>query len=144
MEFRIKTAHEARSTSIYRTGDAETWELEEATRRAAELLNRPGMVNVSVGNSEHEFRLWAPGVEAPVNFRMGARETPRWSDWFVDVEIDGRRWVYRPLADLRDHREAAELHQRLDDLDVDDSLMGRVWVGASDGGEEYEYGGDQD
>jgi hypothetical protein len=145
MKFHIKTAHEARGASTYRTGDADAWDLDEAVRRAVELLfGRPGTTWVSVGNSEHEFRLWASDLSDVGNFTMGADGTPRWDRWYVDVELSGRCWVYRPLADLQDEDDASPLVIALERLGADESVVGRVWTGTSDGGEGYEYRSDQD
>jgi hypothetical protein len=61
----------------------------------------------------------------------------RWAEWYVDVEINGHRWRYRPLADLErfEHggRRSPTRRRRATYPDVT-----RIWVGRSDGSEEYE------
>lgn len=121
-------------TSRYRLADGETgtWELPEAEEIAYNLLKLRHARYVTFGNGEHEFRMWGDNVTDYGNFN---HPHIRWSDWFVDVEINGRRWRYRPVADLDGYEAADELGGAAANLYPD---VTRVWTGASDGSEEYE------
>lgn len=117
-------------TRRYRTGStselAERWNLPEAAEIAIALQNgRSGATSwVTIGDGgSHEFRLFAEDVSGG-----------RWADWYVDVEMAGRRWRYRPMADLDNMAEADETAAEVEELDE----ITKIWVGASDGSEEYE------
>jgi hypothetical protein len=120
--------------SRYRAGGEEAWDLTEACAMAHDLLHEREARYVTVGNGEHEFRMWgdSPG---DLQFFKQTDTGPRWSDWYVDVRIGEHRWQYQPVADISDQDAAVDLvveARKLDEVD-------RVWAGASDGTEEYEY-----
>jgi hypothetical protein len=108
----------------YRHGDVAEWDLAEAAELAVELLDRGvGTQYVTVGNGEHEFRL------------MGEDQGERHAEWFVDAQIGETRWRYRPMADLDDYPAADDLAEQAAALAPD---VSRIWVGRSDGSEEFE------
>jgi hypothetical protein len=121
-----------RGQSRYRTGDSSEWDLAEAEGIANDLLLERQPIYVSFGNGEHEFRAWGGDSDGFGDFRDNGAG-PRRSDWYVDVEIAGRRWHYRPLADLRDYSEADELAEEAAALAPD---VTTIWVGKSDGSVE--------
>ena len=123
-----------RGQSRYRTRDSSDWDLAEAEQIAFGLLESRGARYVTFGNGEHEFRMWGENVQDAGNFTV-TDTGPRWSDWYVDAEINGHRWVYRPVADLGDYGDADNLAEEAAELHPD---VTRVWVGCSDGGEELE------
>lgn len=115
--------HGGRGTSLYRAGGVAEWDLAEAAEIAQGLLDGGRGEYVTVGNSEHEFRL------------LPDNEGDRHAEWYVDVEVGDRRWRYRPLADISDYEAADELAASAAN-DLPD--ITRVWIGRSDGGEEYD------
>lgn len=119
----------------YRQGDVDRWPLDEAAAIALDLAERRNADHVSIGNGDHEFRRWNESPSFTGNFN----DTPtglRWADWYVDAEVRARRWVYHPVADMNDFDTAAEIADRAKELLPD---VTRIWVGASDGSEEYEH-----
>lgn len=105
---------------------ADRLELPDAAQRAVELFDGGnGRLVVKVANSEHEMTLY------PEN-----DETERQRDWFVDVELLGRRWRYREFADTDDFHAVDELSEIATMLYPD---VTKVWYGKSDGSEEYEF-----
>lgn len=121
---------------------AQVWDLPEAEETAFRLLTRMSetgrAVYASFGNGEHEFRMWADGITDHGDFN---RPGLRWADWYVDVEINGHRWRYRPCADLSDDDQADELAELALTLRP---AVTKVWFGASDGSEEWAaHGGEE-
>lgn len=119
----------------YRSGDNSDglWDnLSEAEEFAYDLLTTGRYTYVTVGDGEHEFRMWRPGVTSFGEFN---HPDVRWSDWYVDVEINGRRWRYRPIADLDDYDAADELGEVAATLYPD---VTRIWWGSSDTGQEFQ------
>jgi hypothetical protein len=113
----------------YRHGGQDEFDLREATDLAADLLERnTGTLSVTVGNGEHEFRLIGPDADIE-----------RHASWYVDVQIGELRWQYRPMADLGDYGDADGLAEEAAALYPD---VTKIWVGRSDGSEEYESGVD--
>lgn len=111
----------------YRHGGQAEFELREATDLAADLLERnTGTEYVTVGNGEHEFRLYGEQTMATDG---------RYAAWYVDAELAEHRWRYRPLADLGDYGDADGLAEEAAALYPD---VTKIWVGRSDGTEEYE------
>jgi hypothetical protein len=109
-------------TRRYRHGGQADFELAEAVNLAGELFERNrDAEHVTVGNAEHEFRLCAADAE-------------RHADWYVDAEVAGYRLRYRPMADLDGYDAADELAAALEQMDE----VRRIWMGASDGSEDYE------
>ncbi|MEU7904092.1 hypothetical protein [Actinoplanes sp. NPDC049118] len=129
----IQIDTESRGTSRFRAGGAETWDIEEAEALAFPLLESRRARYVTFGNGEHEFRIWGENVSDLGNFN-DTDTGPRWSDWYVDVEINGHRWVYRPCAELSEYPDADELAETAASLAPD---VTRVWLGRSDGSEEH-------
>lgn len=125
-----------RGSARYRINDGEidTWDdILDAEAIAYSLLGSSGrVVYVSFGNGEHEFRRWADDVTEHHNFDHPGI---RWAEWYVDVEINGHRWRYRPVADLDDQEAADGIADLASELRPD---ITRMWVGRSDGSEEYE------
>lgn len=122
------------SNGRYREGDDNEWDLTEAERIAFELLESSSRVrSITVGNGTHEFRMWNPNV---TDFGQFSHPGGRWSTWYVDAEINGRRWRYRPLADLDGWEDADLLSEEVAELHPD---VTKVWTGASDGSKEFEY-----
>lgn len=130
----VQTQMPRSGTSRYRVGDEDAWDLTEAEGIAYGLLVAYEPNYVTFGNGEHEFRAWAKDVTYIGNF-TDTHTGPRWSQWYVDVEIDGHRWVYRPVADLDDHAAANALAELAATLHPD---VTRIWVGESDGACEFE------
>lgn len=129
----VQTYTAARGSARYRAGDVDRWDsISEAAGVAASLLPRGRTAYVTVGNGEHELRMWRDDAEA-FGSLSDTPTGPRWAEWFVDVEIDGRRWQYRPLADLSEFDEADELAEAAAGLASEG--VTRVWVGRSDGSE---------
>lgn len=122
MNYGIDIQSSRGSKSRYRADGEERWDLGEAAEIAAGLLETRSATYVTVGDGEHEFRLCRVDVE-------------RWAEWFVDAEMVGRRWRYRPLADLGDYGDADNLAEEAAELHPD---VTRVWIGRSDGSEEQE------
>lgn len=121
-----------RGASRYRADEVETWELDEAAERAFALLHSRQAAYVTVGDGNHELRIWGDVDHSSYG---NLSHNGRWAEWYVDVEINGRRWQYQPLADLDDWdaadsvaEEACELHPHVK----------KLWVGRSDGSEESE------
>lgn len=145
-EYGISTAGNGISTAQYRRGGESRWSLTEAAEIAVGLLGGRSGSYVSVGNGDHEFRLWANSPEyVPSNYDQ-TPTGPRWAAWYVDVAMVGKRWVYRPLADIGDYEEARNLADELADLPMftrdevrDDDGEPLCWIGASDGSETYEH-----
>jgi hypothetical protein len=121
-------------SSRYRAGDTDSMGTPRGGRvRLREAARLAGASPTSAfGNGDHEFRMWATTVDGFVNFDHPGL---RWAEWYVDVEINGHRWRYRPLADLDDADKADGLATRAAELYPD---VTRIWVGRSDGSEEYE------
>lgn len=109
--------------------------LTEAEEKAHELLIGRNAVHVTVGDGEHEFRMWAHDAEGRYLSSNFDRPGLRWADWYVDAEINGRRWRYQPIADIDTFSAAEDVAERACGLYPD---VTRVWVGASDGSEEFE------
>jgi hypothetical protein len=118
----------------YRAAGEDRWDLTEAAAMAYDLLKGRDARYVTVGNGYHEFLMWGSDTGELGNFHDSGTG-PRWSDWFVDVEINGHRWVYRPVFGISDQDTADNLVREARKLDEVD----RVWSGRSDGAEEYEY-----
>jgi hypothetical protein len=131
-----------RSTNVgrYRMEGEDRWDLEEAERIAYRLLAECDLVYVSIGNGGHEFRMWGTAVARESSWKNFTGPDLRWAPWYVDVEINGHRWRYRPVADLRDLAAADELAEYVAELHPH---VTRVWVGASDGSEEFEHETDE-
>lgn len=117
--------------SRYSLGNVNTWDLADAAGLALELFHARRPVYVSFGNGDHEFRMWGDDVSEFGNF---THPGIRWSEWYVDVEINDERWRYRPVADLGDYQTAEDIAMRATDLDE----VTRIWIGRSDGSEEFE------
>lgn len=108
---------------VYRHGGEVNFDLAEAAEIADGLLERnTSALYVTVGNGEHEFRLTAE------------QDGDRHAEWYVDVELGGKRWRYRPMADLDSYEASGEVGEPAEALDE----VSRVWIGRSDGSEEYE------
>lgn len=123
-----------KTSSRYRQGDQDEWDPTEAERIAYDLLHASNRnVSVTIGNDDHEFRLWHPDVSDFGNF---SEPGGRWASWYVDAEINGHRWRYRPLAELRDWEDAAVAAEDLLELG---NVVSMVWEGASDGSAEFEH-----
>lgn len=127
----------AMGTVIYRPGGddqgGKRYELGEAEEVAYKLEVERRPIYVTVGNGEHEFRRWHPGVTDWGNFRSTTTGM-RWSEWYVDVEMASRRWVYHPALDLPDYDRAEECAMEAVELPE----VTRIWIGHSDTGEEFE------
>lgn len=115
-------------------GETDAWGLAEAEEYAYQALLTRNATYVTVGNGGHEFRMWGENVTDYGNFTF-THTGLRWSEWYVDVEVNGRRWRYRPVADLDDYPAADELAEVAAGLHPD---VTRIWVGRSDGTEEDE------
>ncbi len=120
-------------TGRYRESDAERWDLDEAERLAYEIVGGPRVASVSIGDGDNEFRMWNADVTDFGNFTYPGG---RWAEWYVDGEINGHRWRYRPLSDLPDWESADLLGEILAELHP---IVTKVWVGTSDGRTEFEY-----
>jgi hypothetical protein len=110
---------------------AQTWELAEAEEIAYQLLQDRNAVYATFGNGEHEFRMWRDNVTNFTNFDFPG---VRWSEWYVDVEINEHRWRYRPCADLSEEDIATDTAAEAHEL----AEVTTIWVGISDTGEEFE------
>lgn len=116
----------------YSGGGEKRWDLGEAERKAYELLTERAPWYVTVADGKHEFRMWRPDfVDRPGGFDHGQR----WAEWYVDAEINGNRWIYRPLADLNEYGDADYLAEEAAGVDE----VTHIWVGRSDGSEEEEW-----
>jgi hypothetical protein len=121
----------SRGSSRYRRGEEDRWDLAEAEALAMNLLLSRRVNYVTVGNGDHEFRRWSSSVTDFGNFN---HPDLRWAEWYVDVEINGNRWRYHPLADLDDYEAADDLAVQAVELAPD---VTRIWLGRSDGSEEH-------
>lgn len=133
----IQIHTERRGTQRFRLGfgadQEDRWELAEAEELAHNLLHdRNSVVYVAFGNGEHEFRRW--GGDMVTTFGNFSHPGCRWATWYVDVEINGHRWRYRPVADLDNEEAATDVAEAAFDLPE----VTKVWTGNSDTGEEYE------
>lgn len=128
------TTASRRGTAQYRLTGTDQWELAEAEEIAHRLLDRSPVIYVSVGDGEHEFRAWGTDVTS-YGYENFDHPGIRWAAWYVDVEINGHRWRYRPVADLDSYDTAEEIAERAATLEPD---VTRIWIGASDGSEEFE------
>lgn len=120
---------ETRGSSRYRRGEDDHWDLAAAEAIAMDLLLSRRVTYVTIGDGEHEFRRWSSSVTESNGFD---HPDLRWAEWFVDAEINGNRWRYRPLADLDSYDAADELAERLSEL----TDVTRIWVGNSEYGDE--------
>jgi hypothetical protein len=112
------------------------WDLDQAEYLAHTLVAERPCAYVSFGNGEHEFRKWGSVVADQDSWFEFRGPDLRWAAWYVDVEINGHRWRYRPVADLDDFAAADELAETAATLHPH---VTRVWVGASDGSEVFEH-----
>lgn len=112
----------------------ESWDNAQiAESHAHRLLMERKPRYVTIGDGRNEFRMWHPDWDPSENLNFG--NNGRWGTWYVDARINGRRWRFAPVANIDDLETAEENALRLREVpDVD-----LVWVGASDGSEEYEY-----
>lgn len=132
-KFGINVFVDKRGVSRFRRDGEERWDLAEAEELAFASFEAGRYAWVSLGNSdEHEMRMWGPDVTDFGNFNHDGH---RWARYYVDVEINGRRWRYRPLADLNDFESADELGELAATLHP---TVTRIWTGASDGSMELE------
>jgi len=129
--FGVTATVEGDTARRYTEGERQRFELAEAARIAVGLVDRPRTLFVSIGDGEHEFRLYREGVTSyGVMQEQVEGHGPRWAHWFVDVEMEGRRWQYRPVADLHEFSDADEIAEHAASLAPD---VRWVWVGTSDG-----------
>lgn len=146
-EYGIQFCNRSGNFSRYRLGGSDDgpaprWNLTEAEKIAYQLFERLGThtdgncAYVMFGNGDHEFRIWGAAVAGQDSWGNFDGPNLRWAPWYVDVEINGHRWRYRPVADLRDYADADELAEYVAELHPH---VTRVWVGASDGSEEFEH-----
>ncbi len=126
------------NVSLYRPGsydnmESKRWPLAEAEEIAWKLFVERRPTYVAFGSGDHEFRMWSDEITSYGNF---CHTGVRWAEWYVDVEVNGRRWRYRPVASLDDFDAADELAEIAATLHPD---VTRVWTGCSDSDEEYEH-----
>jgi hypothetical protein len=124
-----------RGEARYRSGDEEAWELDEACERAFALLHMRQAGYVIVGNDDHHFCMWGDVDRSTYD---GFNQNGRWARWFVDVEINGRRWIYQPAADIDDYEGAGGADDIAEQAAGLHPVVTRLWVGLSDGSEEVE------
>lgn len=129
----IQLYHERRGLYRFKVDGVGEWESPTAAESLAywAFTERSLGQYVTFGNGHHEFRMWRDGIDSWNNF---THPDARWAEWYVDVEISGHRWRYRPVADLDDLDAAEELADEAHHLPG----VTRVWIGKSDGSEEYE------
>jgi hypothetical protein len=123
------------ASARYRTDGGQTseWELAEAEALAYPLVEVFSTATfITVGNGDHDFRMWGKDVAEYGNFD---HPDLRWAPFYVDVQINGHRWRYRPAADLDSWDEAEQIGDegaKLPEVEV-------MWIGKSDGSHEFEY-----